>query len=79
MAFDPARATAAYIDSLGPEALAKAAAPPVQEFIFYSHPSVETRVRRAMEWKAAHPSPPAPPADTDGPNMRGPAAETTGQ
>lgn len=52
---------------------------PVQEFIFYSHPSVETRVRRAMEWKAAHPSPPAPPADTDGPNMRGPAAETTGQ
>lgn len=29
---------------------------PVQEFIFYSHPSVETRVRRAMEWKAAHPA-----------------------
>ena len=41
----------------------------VQEFIFYSHPSVETRVRRAMAWKAAHP---APPRETDGPDMRGP-------
>lgn len=28
---------------------------PVQEILFYSHPSVERRVRRAMEWKAAHP------------------------
>lgn len=27
----------------------------VEEFIFYSHPSVERRVRAAMEWKAAHP------------------------
>jgi STE24 endopeptidase len=27
---------------------------PVQEAIFYTHPSVERRVRRAMEWKAAH-------------------------
>ena len=26
----------------------------VEEFIFYSHPSVERRVRRAMEWKATH-------------------------
>ena len=25
---------------------------PVQEMLFYTHPSVETRVRRAMEWKA---------------------------
>jgi STE24 endopeptidase len=24
----------------------------LQEFIFYTHPSVERRVRRAMEWKA---------------------------
>src|SRR5947209_2542682 len=31
----------------------------VEEFIFYDHPSVERRVRRAMEWKAAHPEPPA--------------------
>ena len=30
----------------------------VEEFVFYSHPSVERRVRAAMEWKAAH-----PPAD----------------
>jgi STE24 endopeptidase len=30
---------------------------PVQEAIFYTHPSVERRVRRAMEWKAAHPKP----------------------
>ncbi|KQZ64132.1 peptidase M48 [Sphingopyxis sp. Root1497] len=27
----------------------------VEEFLFYSHPSVERRVRAAMEWKAAHP------------------------
>src|SRR5688572_7306848 len=27
---------------------------PVQEAIFYTHPSVERRVRRAMEWKAAN-------------------------
>ena len=27
----------------------------VEEFIFYDHPSVENRIRRAMEWKAAHP------------------------
>jgi len=25
-----------------------------QEFLFYTHPSVERRVRRAMEWKASH-------------------------
>jgi len=28
---------------------------PLQEFLFYTHPSVERRVRAAMEWKAAHP------------------------
>ena len=28
----------------------------VEEFIFYDHPSVERRVRAAMEWKAAHPA-----------------------
>jgi STE24 endopeptidase len=27
----------------------------LEEIIFYDHPSVERRVRRAMEWKAAHP------------------------
>ena len=32
---------------------------PVQEAIFYTHPSVERRVRRAMEWKAAKSDPPA--------------------
>ena len=32
----------------------------LQEIIFYDHPSVEARVRRAMEWKAAHPEPPTP-------------------
>jgi len=30
-----------------------------EEIIFYDHPSVESRVRKAMEWKAAHPEPPA--------------------
>jgi STE24 endopeptidase len=31
----------------------------VEEFVFYDHPSVERRVRTAMEWKAAHPEPSA--------------------
>jgi len=32
----------------------------IEEILFYDHPSVEARVRRAMEWKAAHPeSPPS--------------------
>lgn len=31
----------------------------VEEFVFYDHPSVERRVRMAMEWKAARPEPPA--------------------
>ena len=31
---------------------------PVEEFIFYDHPSVERRVRMAMEWKATHPATP---------------------
>ena len=28
----------------------------IQELLFYDHPSVERRVRNAMEWKAAHPA-----------------------
>ena len=32
----------------------------IEEFVFYDHPSVERRVRTAMEWKAAHPEPPTP-------------------
>jgi STE24 endopeptidase len=28
----------------------------IEEIIFYDHPSVESRVRKAMEWKAAHPA-----------------------
>ena len=31
---------------------------PVQEMLFYTHPSVEKRVLRAMEWKANHPATP---------------------
>jgi STE24 endopeptidase len=31
----------------------------IEEFVFYDHPSVEVRVRRSMEWKAAHPEAPA--------------------
>ena len=30
----------------------------IEEIIFYDHPSVDARVRRAMEWKALHPEPP---------------------
>jgi STE24 endopeptidase len=34
----------------------------LEEFIFYSHPSVESRIRAAMAWKAEHPAgPPAAP------------------
>jgi STE24 endopeptidase len=29
----------------------------LEEVLFYTHPSVEKRVLRAMEWKAAHPAP----------------------
>src|SRR5690348_191065 len=32
----------------------------LEEIIFYDHPSVQTRVRRAIECKAAHPDPPTP-------------------
>ena len=32
----------------------------LEEIVFYDHPSVEARVRRSMEWKAAHPEPPTP-------------------
>lgn len=32
----------------------KASPGPVEEFIFHTHPSIENRVRMAMEWKAAH-------------------------
>ena len=31
-----------------------------EEIVFYDHPSVERRVRMAMQWKAAHPEPPTP-------------------
>jgi STE24 endopeptidase len=30
----------------------------LEELVFYDHPSVEARVRRAMAWKIAHPEPP---------------------
>ena len=29
---------------------------PLQELVFYTHPSVEKRVKSAMEWKASHPN-----------------------
>ena len=32
----------------------------LEEIVFYDHPSVERRVRTAMEWKAAHSQQPAP-------------------
>lgn len=32
----------------------------LEELLFYTHPSVENRVLRAMEWKAAHPNNPKP-------------------
>jgi STE24 endopeptidase len=39
----------------------RAATPsPVEEFIFYDHPSVGARIRRCMDWKATHPPGGAP-------------------
>lgn len=37
----------------------------IEEILFYTHPSVENRIRRAMEWKAANPpdAQPDPPAN----------------
>ena len=32
----------------------------LEETIFYSHPSVGSRVRKAMDWKATHPKADAP-------------------
>jgi STE24 endopeptidase len=36
----------------------------IEEILFYDHPSVENRIRMAMEWKATHPAnaPAAAPA-----------------
>jgi STE24 endopeptidase len=43
----------------------------IEEILFYDHPSVENRIRMAMEWKATHPAEaPAPP-----PAAVAPAAE----
>ena len=42
----------------------------IEEFIFYDHPSVERRVRAAMEWKAAH-MPPEPAAPAEKVDMSG--------
>lgn len=38
---------------------------PVQEALFYSHPSVERRVARAMAWKAKNPPGPPPAASAN--------------
>ncbi len=45
----------------------------IEEFLFYSHPSIENRIRRAMEWKATHPANTAAAAALAAP----PAAATT--
>lgn len=46
----------------------------IEEIIFYDHPSVENRIRRAMEWKATHPAAtPTAPTATPAP---APAAAT---
>ncbi|MBI1199475.1 MAG: M48 family metalloprotease [Phenylobacterium sp.] len=34
----------------------------LEEILFYDHPSVGSRVRKCMDWKAAHPKPATPPA-----------------
>jgi STE24 endopeptidase len=54
MAFDPNAATARYIDSLGPAALEKA-----HQYTIGGHWILFWGLHTAMEWKAAHPEPPA--------------------
>lgn len=39
---------------------------PVEEFIFYDHPSVRSRVMRCMEWKASHPKASSSPSPQGG-------------
>ena len=34
----------------------------LEEILFYDHPSVGSRVRKAMDWKAAHPPEPDQPS-----------------
>lgn len=41
----------------------------IEEFVFYDHPSVENRVRRAMEWKATHPVEPPVPTSAPAPDV----------
>jgi STE24 endopeptidase len=51
---EPDGLAAALVKTIG----YRAASPsPVEEFIFYDHPSVSRRIRRAMDWKATHPGP----------------------
>jgi STE24 endopeptidase len=51
----------------------------LEEFVFYDHPSVENRVRRAMEWKAAHlPAEPAPAPAPAAASAEPPAASPAG-
>lgn len=57
---------------------------PLEEIFFYDHPSVENRIRAAMEWKAAHPKPGAPVAEpattpnTEWPSTTGATGPRTG-
>lgn len=50
----------------------------IEEFLFYDHPSVENRIRAAMEWKKAHPpaAPAQPVAPQPAPESASPASDT---
>jgi STE24 endopeptidase len=39
---------------------------PIQEGLFYDHPSLKSRLEHAMRWKAAHPTPPPVPSGSGG-------------
>jgi STE24 endopeptidase len=41
---------------------------PLEEFLFYDHPSVSSRIRKAMDWKASHlgPTPSLPSEPSEG-------------
>ena len=48
----------------------------LEEFLFYDHPSVEHRVRKAMDWKAAHMTPAAPAVAVTAPAVAASSAPT---
>ena len=43
---------------------------PIEEFVFFNHPSGRTRIRTAMRWKAEHPETWSGPAQAHTPALQ---------